>query len=503
MHYFITSQFDLLTSAIEIAEVQRLKIFDEIKEPAKIVTRNFILDGESILKKLGISGRVINLFQYFQKVTSKDNGEYGTNQLIKELLDDQNFKVKGLSGYRKGKLRISIFINQNKVYYVNYLDQFGFTDRRDFYDRNRLSYSEFFDDGGKLITRSYYDIYGKIILTYHFRGGPSNQPVLTLIQLKHQNKLWQFDNENELMAYFLDCLAAEDAHAVFYSDREDICVPAFKLMQKSAKRYVILHSAFTEDAKVTGNLYPYVKQVFDLGDKLNGIISSTVHESKDIKERLPEIKSYAIPVSYLEDELFHECPNFEERIPFQLIAVARLTHVKQLDHLINTVILLHQKVPDVDLKIYGYKDNWNNYEEASKLQKIVERGNAQSYIHFCGYRHDLSSVYQKADLEVLTSAYEGFAMAVMEALGHRCPVVSYNINYGPGEMISDDVNGRLLPENDTFTLYRTLLFLLQNRKVLKSYSKQALTKMDRYSYSNLKVIWNSFIESEGIRYGRP
>ncbi|WP_311407309.1 glycosyltransferase [Liquorilactobacillus uvarum] len=501
MHYFITSQFDLLTSAIEIAEIQRLKIFDEIKEPAKIITRNFVLDSNSILKKLGISNRVINLFQYFQKFPSDNNVEYETDQLVKTLLDEQNFEGKRFSGYRNGKLRVSVFLSRNKVYYVNYLDQFGFTDRRDFYDDNRLSYSEFFDDGGKLITRSYYDCFGKIILTYHFRGGPSNQPVLTLIQLKHRNKLWQFDNMDELMAYFLDCLAIDDANAVFYSDREDVCAPAFKLMKESAKKYVILHSAFTENAKSTGELYPYIKQVFNLEEKLTGIISSTVQESLDVKGRLPEIKSYAIPVSYLDDKLFQKYPKFEERTPFHLIAVARLTHVKQLDHLINTVILLHQKLPDVDLKIYGYKDNWNNYEEASKLQKIVERGNAQDYVHFCGYQRDLTDVYQKADLEILTSAYEGFAMAVMEALGHRCPVVSYNINYGPGEMICDNVNGRLLPENDTFTLYRTLLFLLQNRNILKSYSQQALSTMDKYSYSNIKAIWKSFVEKEEISCG--
>jgi poly(glycerol-phosphate) alpha-glucosyltransferase len=85
----------------------------------------------------------------------------------------------------------------------------GITDRRDFYYRNQISYSEFYDDGGKLITRTYYNNIGQAILMYHYRGGPENQPIMTLIQLFHRNHWFQFDQEDQLMAYFLDCLAAK------------------------------------------------------------------------------------------------------------------------------------------------------------------------------------------------------------------------------------------------------------------------------------------------------
>ncbi|WP_434108552.1 glycosyltransferase [Levilactobacillus brevis] len=124
---------------------------------------------------------------------------------------------------------------------------------------------------------------------------------------------------------------------------------------------------------------------------------------------------------------------------------------------------------------------------------MVEDANADGYIHFCGYRKDLTSVYKTADVAVLTSAYEGFSMAILEALGHSCPVVSYNINYGPKELIKDKKTGVLVPAGDTWTLQRTLSHLLANRNILRHYSHEAKSAMTPYSQKNVANKWVNFI----------
>jgi poly(glycerol-phosphate) alpha-glucosyltransferase len=48
MHYFVTSRIDRLTSAIELAEIKRIQLFDKLQVPAKIVTRLFDSNQESI-----------------------------------------------------------------------------------------------------------------------------------------------------------------------------------------------------------------------------------------------------------------------------------------------------------------------------------------------------------------------------------------------------------------------------------------------------------------------
>lgn len=184
---------------------------------------------------------------------------------------------------------------------------------------------------------------------------------------------------------------------------------------------------------------------------------------------------------------------FESRIPGQLIAVARLTPVKQLDQLINAVILLHQKLPFIDLKIYGYDDDWQNYETSTALHHLVKNADAANYIHFCGYLKDLTQVYQSADIEVVTSAYEGFSMATLEALGHGCPVVSYDINYGPNELIKNNKTGNLIPAGDTWSLQRTLSNLLTHREILKRYNQNISKTMLPYSQTSVTKDWSTFI----------
>lgn len=319
-------------------------------------------------------------------------------------------------------------------------------------------------------------------------------PVLTLIQLKSSNCWHQFDTEADFWAYFLDYLIKRDPSAVLYSDREDYVLKPFELMTEPAIKFVILHSAFTKNAQPQGEPFPYIKQLFELQSKINGIICATRQEAIDLKNR-PEIHvpCYSIPVSYLTEELLTQSSPFEDRIPGQIIAIARLTPVKQLDQLINSVIFTHQKLPFVDLKIYGYDDDWQNYETSTRLHRLVENAGATEYIHFCGYQVNLTPIYQTADIEVLTSAYEGFSMAILEALGNGCPVVSYNINYGPKELIKNNQTGKLVPAGDSWTLQRTLLHLLTNRNILKHYSLNATKTMIPYSQNNIAKKWADFI----------
>ncbi len=113
-------------------------------------------------------------------------------------------------------------------------------------------------------------------------------------------------------------------------------------------------------------------------------------------------------------ELTKEIP-VSQRQAGKFIAVARLSKIKQLDHIINAIVRLHQEFPQVTLDIYGYSDSWNKNQTASALKSLVKENNAESYINFVGYCDDLSAAYEHAQAEILTSYYEGFAMAVLEA----------------------------------------------------------------------------------------
>lgn len=499
MFYFITSREDLLTSAIELAQVKRMHIFDYLKVKSSIVTLQYNWAHYQVEKKLGVTDRVINLFQYFQQLPYHYDDD--DQVLIDQLLKQPGFQVNGLVASWDGNQRIIAHLNGPRLYYVDYRDRFGFTDRRDFYDNGCLTYTEFFEDRSRVVTRQYYDGQGRPKIVYHYRGGEGNSPVLCLIQLFDQGNWWNFDDEAGLRAYFMDRLAVADSQAVFISDRSDYTMKEFTLMHEQLPRYQVFHSAFTEDGRPNGKLfavYDPVKQALVDG-QLTGLISDTQQEAADARQRFATPASYGIPVTYIPDAVLQKKVPFDRRKPGQLIAVARLTNGKRLDHLINTVILLHKKHPDVDLKIYGYDDEWNNYATSHALKKLVQDKQASGYIHFCGYKHDLTTVYETAQLEVLTSSYEGFAMVLLEAQGHGCPAVSYDINYGPAEIIKDQVSGRLLPAGDVHALYTVLNELLSHPATLKDYADHAQAVAAKYSFEHVAGRWQDFITAEAAR----
>lgn len=48
---------------------------------------------------------------------------------------------------------------------------------------------------------------------------------------------------------------------------------------------------------------------------------------------------------------------------------------------------------------------------------------------------------------------EGFSLALLESLAHGVPVISYDIKYGPNELITSDFNGYLITKNDEDALF--------------------------------------------------
>lgn len=492
-HYFITSQENPTPSAIEIAQMKRVKVFNSLGQEAKIIEVEHNLWRDDAQKSLQSHSVVINLFQYYQKLQVKTD-QSDDQALIDHILARPDFEVQGLIAYRNGKKRIQLVLRENRLYTANFYDQYGFLNRVDYYDDGCLSCSEFFEDKGRRVLRQYYDNAGQIVIMMHYRGAEGNQPVLTLIQLNEGSQQFEFDSLPEFRAHFLDELCLSDGDAVLYADRSDYALEAFKLMKQKCPRYMIFHSALTTNGQSDGEIfqvYQGIKQMLKEGS-LTGLISSTDKEADDAANLFDTDHSYAIPVTYTDGKI--ERVPFSNRKPYSLLAVARLDAVKQLDHVIRTAKKLHSKFTELTLTFYGYGDKKTEPE----LRQLVTQLNAADYIKFGGFKQDLSAVYNHAWLEVLTSKYEGFAMALLEAQEHGCPAVSYDINYGPSEIITNNYSGKLIPAGDEQKLTETLDFLLSHPEIIEEYSNNAYDSWQKYSFENVANAWQNFLKMEKL-----
>ena len=71
---------------------------------------------------------------------------------------------------------------------------------------------------------------------------------------------------------------------------------------------------------------------------------------------------------------------------------------------------------------------------------------------------------------------EGFSLALLESQSHGVPTISYDIKYGPSELIINDYNGLLVNFNDENQLYEKVRNLLLNPELQKCIPKTVLKR---------------------------
>lgn len=78
------------------------------------------------------------------------------------------------------------------------------------------------------------------------------------------------------------------------------------------------------------------------------------------------------------------------------------------------------------------------------IRSLRDRMGLRDSFTLLGYRQDALDLVRVSDLFVLASRYEGFPVAVMEALAVGCPLVCTSVG-GVPDVVEDGVHGRIVP----------------------------------------------------------
>ena len=93
-------------------------------------------------------------------------------------------------------------------------------------------------------------------------------------------------------------------------------------------------------------------------------------------------------------------------------------------------------------------------------------------------RDKVSSLYRSADLFVFPTLSDGFGITQLEAMAHGVPVIATS---NCGDVVTDGLDGRIIPAGDSNALAEAIMELASNTKRLRAMSAAAIQTSKRFS----------------------
>ena len=156
-----------------------------------------------------------------------------------------------------------------------------------------------------------------------------------------------------------------------------------------------------------------------------------------------------------------------------ILGVGRLIDLKGFDNLLQAFAQL--EAPEWKLIIIGDGPNRQLLEELALKLSIQDK------VELIGIVTDVELYYKKASIFVLSSKIEGFPNALCEAMGYGCPSISFDCLTGPGEIITNNVDGILVEPDNVEKLTEVMQKVINDRNLqnyLSTNSKKIINKLD-------------------------
>jgi glycosyltransferase involved in cell wall biosynthesis len=173
----------------------------------------------------------------------------------------------------------------------------------------------------------------------------------------------------------------------------------------------------------------------------------------------------------------------------RLVAAGRLVPQKGFDLLLAAFAVAAQAVPGWRLAIYG------DGPERERLQQQATDLGIADLVDLPGTVPNLPAELRSASVFILSSRYEGFPNVLAEAMALGLAVVSFRCRSGPGDLITDDVDGILVAPEDEAALALALIRVMSDGAVRQRLATRAAGVRDRLHPSTIDSEWFRVVEA--------
>lgn len=496
--YLLMSSLDIMRGGITQASLKQASTFTELGYDTTIITFDFNPKYPTIrkelvkLKKLNEDVKILNLFEYLDNVSDNSSPSVKTYTIDEFAEGNAYMKRDGHNAYRIYENGIyTKYISFNKDNSLNFIDHFNenrYRTRREIYNNQGILKSIKLMDYATNNPRQsvYYDNDGNAFLSiWH---NPENKKIKRTIYLNKNTIIKEYTDDKSLglKVDWLNEIITEPS--IIISDTrttDDILAKIKKTDKFKIWRLHSNHRNYKDDSSIVKKVETGYKNM----DKYDLSLFLTDEQMNDMINEKGHVTNYKVIPHYhspKKDKLSILKPTKkDEKLA---VIITRFSTLKRVNHAIQAFAEVVKEVPDAKLEVWGSGDQIDNYKKLIKELKL------QNNVFINGYTTNPDKIFQNALFSIFTSKSEGFGLSCLESLSNGCPVISYNVKYGPADMIDNGENGFLIENGNIERLSERMIELYKNPKLaIKMGNNASKLASSNYSYKSYKQKWTEVI----------
>ena len=177
----------------------------------------------------------------------------------------------------------------------------------------------------------------------------------------------------------------------------------------------------------------------------------------------------------------------------RVLSIGRYVHQKGFDYLIDAWRLVESRKAGWKLRIIG------TGELMPEIKNKISKFQLEDSIELIDSTENVVEHYMQSSIYVMSSRYEGLPLVLIEAMSMGLPIVSFDCETGPRDIIIQDVTGQLVPTFDVQKLALELDNLINDEKKRKSYSENALKHVKKFETKVIIDKWEKLFKEISSR----